>query len=119
MNAQQSTNMAARPLRALSPTEIVTRLARHAGWRLSGDGAVLCIEKDFAFDDYADTMAFVNAVAFIARKQDHHPELIVRPRQCVVRYNTHDVQGLSERDFEAATRVDTLLSTDAVGPSRE
>ncbi len=119
MNAPQSPSLPERPLRALSPTEIVTRLARHPGWRLNGDGADICIEKSYAFTSYGDTMAFVNAVAFVARRRDHHPELVVRPHSCVVRFNTHDVKGLSERDFDAATQVDALLDTDPAGNARE
>ena len=53
-------------------------------------------------------MAFVNAVAFIAHAEDHHPELLVQPRQCLVRWRTDDVNGISLADFECAKRVDAL-----------
>jgi 4a-hydroxytetrahydrobiopterin dehydratase len=49
-------------------------------------------------------------VAFIAHRQDHHPELIVQYSRCVVRFNTHDVRGLSVTDFECAALVDALLA---------
>jgi 4a-hydroxytetrahydrobiopterin dehydratase len=55
-------------------------------------------------------MAFVNAVALIAHVQDHHPELSVQYGQCVVRFNTHDVLGISSSDFDCAAQVDALLS---------
>jgi len=55
-------------------------------------------------------MAFVNAVAFIAHTQDHHPDLSVHYNRCVVRYATHDVKGLSTTDFDCAARVDALLA---------
>ena len=96
--------------RALSPTEVVTRLATLAGWRLTGDGDDVAIEKAFTFANYHETMAFVNAVAFIAHQQDHHPDLSVHYNRCVVRYSTHDVHGLSESDFACAARVDALLT---------
>ena len=96
--------------RALTPTEIVTRLAATAGWQLSGDGADVAIEKTFTFANYYETISFVNAVAFIANALDHHPDLSVHYSRCVVRFNTHDVQGLSETDFECAARVDALLA---------
>jgi 4a-hydroxytetrahydrobiopterin dehydratase len=96
--------------RALSATEVVTRLAQITGWQLTGSGADVAIEKTFEFADYYETMAFVNAVAFIAHAQDHHPDLSVHYNRCVVRYSTHDVQGLSERDFECASLVDALLA---------
>lgn len=96
--------------RALSPTEVVTRLANASGWQLAGNGAEVAIEKTFRFANYHETLAFVNAVAFIAHTQDHHPELTVGYDRCAVRWNTHDVEGLSETDFACAERVDALLA---------
>ncbi len=98
------------PRRALTATEIVTRLANAPGWKLTGDGADVAIEKTYAFDNYYETISFVNAVAFVANAQDHHPELSVHYGRCVVRFNTHDVNGLSETDFESASLVDALLA---------
>jgi 4a-hydroxytetrahydrobiopterin dehydratase len=96
--------------RAFSPTEVVTRLAQVQGWQLTGSGADVAIEKTFKFADYYETMAFVNAVAFIAHSQDHHPDLSVHYNRCVVRYNTHDAQGLTESDFKCASLVDALIA---------
>ena len=98
------------PRRALTPTEIVTRLASAPGWQLSGDGPDVAIEKTYTFDNYYETISFVNAVAFIANAEDHHPDLSVRYNRCVVRFNTHDVKGLSETDFECASQIDALLA---------
>jgi 4a-hydroxytetrahydrobiopterin dehydratase len=98
------------PRRALTPTEVVSSLAKVEAWRLSGDGQNVAIEKTFSFANYHETMAFVNAVAFIAHVQDHHPELAVSYNRCVVRFNTHDVQGLSLTDFDCAAQVDALLA---------
>ena len=55
----------------------------------------------------------MNAVAFIANAQDHHPDLSVHYNRCVVRFNTHDVKGLSETDFECAAQVDALARVKA------
>jgi 4a-hydroxytetrahydrobiopterin dehydratase len=96
--------------RALTPTEIVLRLAAAPGWKLSGDGADAAIEKTYTFANYHETMAFVNAVAFIAHAQDHHPDLSVHYGRCAVRFNTHDVQGISESDFECAAAIDALVA---------
>ena len=96
--------------RALNAAEIVTRLATLDGWKLSGDGPDAAIEKTFNFEDYYETMAFVNAVAFIAHAKDHHPDLSVHYSRCMVRFSTHDVKGLSVTDFECAARVDALLA---------
>ena len=96
--------------RALSPTEVVKRLsALGNGWALSGSEAETAIEKSFKFADFHETMAFVNAVAFVANRMDHHPDLSVHYGRCVVRWRTHEPPGLSELDFEAAARVDALL----------
>ena len=96
--------------RALGATEVVTHLSKlngeqPLGWRLI-EGA---LEKTFSFKNYYETMAFVNAVAFIANAQDHHPDLAVSYSRCTVRYSTHDVNGISASDFLCASKVDALL----------
>jgi 4a-hydroxytetrahydrobiopterin dehydratase len=96
--------------RALKPTEIVTRLAEAPGWQLSGDGDQVAIEKTYAFANYYETISFVNALAFVANAQDHHPDLSVHYNRCVVRFNTHDVKGISETDFECASQIDALVA---------
>ncbi|QXL84464.1 4a-hydroxytetrahydrobiopterin dehydratase [Comamonas sp. NLF-1-9] len=96
--------------RALSATEVVAHLARLSGWTLQGDGADVAIEKTFRFANYFETMAFVNALAFIAHAQDHHPELSVHYDRCAVRLNTHDVGGISATDIECAQKIDALLA---------
>lgn len=96
--------------RALTPTEIVMRLAAAPGWKLAGDGDAAAIEKTYGFANYYETISFVNAVAFIANAQDHHPDMSVHYNRCVVRFNTHDVKGISESDFECAAQVDALVA---------
>ncbi len=75
-----------------------------------GDGADLAIEKTFPFPGYLQTMAFANAVAFIAESSEHYPELLVQSQQCSVRWNTREVQGISAADFACAAQVDALLN---------
>ena len=77
-----------------------------AGWELVEDGHAL--SKTFRFKDYYRTMAFVNALAFIANREDHHPDLSVHYDRCVVRFSTHDVGGLSENDFICAAKTEAL-----------
>ena len=98
------------PRHALSATEIVSGLAKLDGWKLSGDGANVAIEKTFTFANYFETIAFVNALAFIAHTQDHHPDLSVHYNRCAVRFNPHDVGGLSVTDFECARQADALVA---------
>ena len=96
---------------ALTATQIIAKLVKIEGWKLHGDGADVAIEKTYRFDNFLKTMAFVNALAFIAEQQDHHPELLVTYGSCSVRFNTHDVHGLSHSDFECAALVDALLAS--------
>ena len=95
--------------RALTATEIVSGLAKLEGWTLRGEGPTLAIEKTYCFSNYYQTVAFVNAVAFVAHLSDHHPELSVFYNRCIVRFNTHDVNGISSTDFECAAASDALL----------
>ena len=95
--------------RALSATEIVTQLTQlngdaAQGWKLI-DGA---LAKTFTFANFHETMAFVNAVAWIAHREDHHPDLALGYNRCNVRFNTHDVGGISVSDFFCAGAVDAL-----------
>jgi len=99
------------PRRALSATEIVSQLSKlngeqALGWRLM-DGA---LEKSFRFKDFHHSIGFVNAVAFIANAENHHPDLAVSFSQCTVRFSTHDVNGISASDFLCASKVDALLA---------
>jgi 4a-hydroxytetrahydrobiopterin dehydratase len=98
---------------ALSATEIVSGLAKLEGWKLTGDGVDVAIEKTFTFANYFETIAFVNALAMVAHTQDHHPDLSVHYNRCVVRFNTHDVKGLSVTDFECARQADALVASPA------
>jgi 4a-hydroxytetrahydrobiopterin dehydratase len=91
--------------RALSAPEIVAKLVHLPGWILDGDGEHLAIQKTFHFDNYLQTISFVNAVAFIAERHDHHPVLNVHFSHCVVRFQTHDVQGISNTDFACAQEI--------------
>lgn len=66
------------------------------------------LRRTFTFKNYYQTMAFVNAVAWIAHREDHHPDLEVSYRTCGIRYATHSIGGLSENDFICAAKVNAL-----------
>ena len=91
-------------------TKIIASLAKLEGWKLCGDGANVAIEKTYAFANFLETMAFVNAVAFLAERQDHHPEMLVTYNRCILRWNTHDAGGISVTDFECAAAADALVA---------
>lgn len=85
----------------------------HPEWSLDADATQLV--RTLQFKNYYETMAFVNAVAWIAHSEDHHPDLEVHYSRCKVRYSTHAIGGLSENDFICAAKVDTLLEQDGDG----
>jgi len=76
-------------------------------WQLSEDHK--SISFDFQFNNFHETMSFVNALAWIAHQQDHHPELEVSYKHCLVHYSTHSVDGLSENDFICAAKIERLV----------
>jgi 4a-hydroxytetrahydrobiopterin dehydratase len=94
---------------AMTDAQVQQHLAQAPGWQLVS-GA---IEKRFDFADYHHTMAFVNALAWVAHAEDHHPDLLVSYGRCTVRFNTHSVGGISINDFICAAKVDALLATPA------
>lgn len=90
----------------LSADEVRAGLAVLPGWETVDDGRGL--RKEFRFADYFRTMAFVNAVASIAHREDHHPNLEVHYDRCAVHWSTHDVGGLSLNDLVCAAKVEDL-----------
>ncbi|HEY0722033.1 MAG TPA: 4a-hydroxytetrahydrobiopterin dehydratase [Gammaproteobacteria bacterium] len=83
-------------------------LAQVQEWQVADDKK--SISRLFRFTDFHQTMAFVNALAWVAHQQDHHPDLEVGYNRCKVSYSTHTVQGLSINDFICAARIDALLA---------
>lgn len=91
----------------LNDQEIATRLAALDGWTRAGNAIV----KTYRFANYHETMAFVNALAWIAHRSDHHPDLEVAYNRCRVAFSTHSAGGLTEKDFANAARIDALFFT--------
>jgi 4a-hydroxytetrahydrobiopterin dehydratase len=94
----------------LTEARIRELLPEIPGWELAENGHALV--RTFRFRDYHRTMAFVNALAYVAHREDHHPDLGVHYDRCVVRFSTHDVGGLSENDFICAAKADALAGED-------
>lgn len=67
------------------------------------------IDKTFKFKNYHQTVAFVNAVTWLAHKEDHHPEICFGYNECKVTFKTHSVGGISQNDFIMAAKVNHLL----------
>ncbi len=94
------------PLTTEQARDLLTRLGPN--WQLSADGRK--ISGHFEFKNYFRTTAFVNAVAWIAIHEDHHPDIAFSYKNCDVTFWTHAIDGLSENDFICAAKVDALLA---------
>jgi 4a-hydroxytetrahydrobiopterin dehydratase len=81
----------------------------HPDWRLAEDGK--SISREWKFKNFYRTMSFVNAAAYIANAEDHHPDLEVGYGYCRMKFNTHSIGGLSENDFICGAKVDALEAT--------
>jgi 4a-hydroxytetrahydrobiopterin dehydratase len=89
----------------LSPEQVKPLLKGLAGWALDGG----MISRTYKFKNYYETMAFVNAAAWVSHREDHHPDLVVKWGECKVSYVTHAINGLSENDFICAAKLDALF----------
>ena len=89
----------------LPDAEAAALVARLPG----GSSSATASKRPFRFADYKATIAFVNAVAAIAEREDHHPELRVRHGHCVVAWTTHDAGGVTRNDVVCAAQVERLL----------
>jgi len=90
----------------MTRAEAEAMLPQVPGWTLSTEAGE--ISRTFKFKNYYETMAFVNALAWVAHRQDHHPDIEVGYSRCHVRFSTHAVKGLSENDFICAAKLNRL-----------
>ena len=90
----------------LAEAAIGEAIAHLPGWAHVADR----IAKTYRFANYHETVAFVNAVAWIAHRTDHHPDLSVHYNRCVVSYSTHDAGGVTQNDLVCAARVERLVA---------
>jgi len=91
----------------LSREQATGMLAQVPGWSLND--AATELSRSFKFRNYHETLAFVNAQAWIAHREDHHPDIEVGYNRCHVRFSTHSIKGLSENDYICAARINALL----------
>jgi 4a-hydroxytetrahydrobiopterin dehydratase len=94
---------------ALPAEEIARNLAALDAWQVENGKLV----RQFGFGDYYETLAFINAIAYVIHAEDHHPELNVTYNRCTVRFDTHSVNGgkggLSINDFICAAKVNAIF----------
>lgn len=93
---------------AMTAAEANSELKKLDHWIINDEATE--ISKQYIFNDFYRTMAFVNAVAYIANKENHHPDLAVGYNYCHIRYSTHAIHGLSINDFICAAKIDLFSS---------
>lgn len=91
---------------ALTTEEVNKLMPQIQGWHVSSDHRF--ISRQYTFKNFYETMAFVNAIAWIANQENHHPDLEVGYNYCLVKYTTHAVNGLTQNDFICAAKVNQL-----------
>jgi 4a-hydroxytetrahydrobiopterin dehydratase len=91
----------------LSKEQAGELLQQVPGWTLHEDGKT--IQRRFEFKGFYKTMAFINAMAWIANQQMHHPDFSAGYNFCLVTFSTHAINGLSENDFICAAKINELL----------
>ena len=89
----------------LQPGEVQNLLKQLNGWTLNERA----ITKTYSFKNHYETMAFVNAAAWISHREGHHPDMQVGFNNCIVAYVTHAIEGLSVNDFICAAKLDKLF----------
>ena len=92
----------------LSLKEAEFLLKKVPEWVINAEGKELA--RTYSFKNYYHTMAFVNALAYMAHTENHHPDLEVSYNKCKVRYSTHAIGGLSENDFICAAKSDAIIA---------
>jgi 4a-hydroxytetrahydrobiopterin dehydratase len=98
---------------ALQLEDITAQLEVLEGWVYKADA----IERSYHFENYYETMAFLNAVAYVVHREDHHPDITFGYNQAVLRFNTHSVKGISLNDFICAAKCDALYAARPASPS--
>jgi len=93
--------------------EVAAQLSLLPDWKLAS-GA---IARTFRFSNYHETIAFVNALAWVVHAEDHHPDLAVGYDRCEVRFSTHSVGGISDNDFICAAKADAIYAQRAASAS--
>lgn len=105
--AQQQSRSPSEGLTRLAEDQLPELLSQIDDW--AHDPDTQTISRTFKFENYYQTIAFVNAVAWIAHGEDHHPDLEVGYNRCSVNFTTHAVDGLSLNDFISAAKINALL----------
>ncbi len=96
-------------VKPMSREQAKTLLSQIPGWELSADGNT--ISRRIEFKGFYKAMTFINAMAWIANAENHHPDFSAGYNYCQVSFTTHAIDGLSENDFICAAKVNKLLDS--------
>ena len=91
-------------MNALDEKEILDNLSKVSKWVYNNG----YLERDFEFSKYLDSIEFINKVAIIVEKQDHHPKLTSNFNSLLIQLKTHDANGISQKDFQLAKAIDAI-----------
>jgi 4a-hydroxytetrahydrobiopterin dehydratase len=89
----------------LADADIQERLGKMAGWKQEGEA----IQKVYKLPSFPAAIAFVTQVAFLAEAAAHHPDIDIRYNSVTISLSTHDVGGISEKDFDLASAIDETM----------
>ena len=92
----------------VTPEEIEELSPQVPDWELVEVDGVPRLRREFSFSNFADALAFTNAVGDIAERQGHHPELVIEWGRTTVSWWTHKIRGLHRNDFVMAAKTDEL-----------
>lgn len=92
----------------LSPQTVDKELSSLHEWTLSNTSHA--IQKKFTFQDFNEAWSFMNRVAMLAEKMDHHPEWFNVYNRVEITLTTHDADGISERDIKMAKEIESYIS---------
>lgn len=90
----------------LDQTQVADLLQQVPGWAVEGDE----LRRTFKFKNYYESLAFVNATAWVSHREDHHPDIELGYNKVTMRYSTHSVGGLTENDFICAAKINALMT---------
>lgn len=93
----------------LTQEQIDAQLAEFSDWSQSGEA----LQRTFRFDDFKQAMQFVDQVATLAERMQHHPDIMIRYNKVTLTLSTHDAGGISSKDFEFVEATDKLVAEPA------
>ena len=90
-----------------TPTQVQEALLQlGTGWSFVDEAL---IQKTFQFNNFVEALAFVNKVGAIAEEEQHHPDIHIHYNKVIVELSTHDVDGLTQKDFDVANNIDAII----------